>query len=154
MRGMALAAVSLVCCLLAGCSVTIPTDPDGTLERVTGGTLRVGASPAVGLVEVTGSRVTGPLPDLVSGFAATRDADVEFTVLGEEEIVDALEAGRLDLGIGPMTNESPWSERASMTRGYDTVPGADGRKVVLLLPLGENRLQSALEVFLDEEVGP
>jgi len=105
-------------------------------------------------VEVTGSRGTGPLPDLVSGFAATRDADVEFTVLGEEEIVDALEAGRLDLGIGPMTNESPWSERASMTRGYDTVPGADGRKVVLLLPLGENRLQSALEVFLDEEVGP
>ncbi|QXT62301.1 hypothetical protein [Tessaracoccus palaemonis] len=154
MRSLGIAGSGLACCLVIGCGVTIPHDPDGALDRITGTTLRVGASPAQGLVRVDGAHVTGPLPDLVDEFAATRDADIEFTVLGEEEIVDALEAGRIDLGIGPMTDESPWTERASQTRGYDTVPGADGRKVVLLLPLGENRFQSALETFLDAEVGP
>lgn len=148
-----LVAAWLVCGLLTGCSFTVPSDPDGTLDRISGATLRVGASPAEGLVDIAGDEVTGTIPDLVAGFAATCDAEVEYTVLGEEEIVDALEAGRIDLGIGPMTDASPWAERASLTRGYDSIPGAQGRRIVLLLPLGENRLQSTLEEFLDEEVG-
>ncbi|WP_455132306.1 hypothetical protein [Microbacterium aurum] len=28
---------------LAGCGIRIPTDPDGALDRITGGQLRVGA---------------------------------------------------------------------------------------------------------------
>ena len=31
--------------LLTGCGVEIPADPEDTLERVRGGTLRVGVSP-------------------------------------------------------------------------------------------------------------
>lgn len=37
---------------LAACGATIPTDPDGTLETVRGGTLRAGVSPAEPWTEV------------------------------------------------------------------------------------------------------
>lgn len=95
--------------------------------------------------------MTGPLPDLVAGFAATRDARVVWTVGSEEDLVDALEAGELDLAIGGMTDATPWVDRASVTRSFDELPGAGGRSVVLLLPLGENAMQAALEAFLDGE---
>lgn len=142
--------------LLSGCSAlsSIPIDPDGSLERITGGTMRVGVSDAPGLVEMQGDRAAGPLADLVVGFAEDRDARVEWTAGSEEELVDRLETGDLDLAIGGMTEETPWLDRASVTRGYDGIPGASGRWIVVLLPLGENGLQSALEAFLDERVEP
>ncbi|KZE88612.1 hypothetical protein [Microbacterium sp. TNHR37B] len=142
--------------LLSGCSAlsSIPTDPDGSLDRITGGTVRVGVTDAPGLVEMEGDRAAGPLADLVVGFAEERDARVQWTAGSEEELVDRLETGDLDLAIGGMTEETPWLDRASVTRGYDGIPGAAGRRIVVLLPLGENGLQSALEAFLDERVGP
>lgn len=36
--------------VLTGCSVAIPTDPHGALDRIHGGVLRVGASPSADLV--------------------------------------------------------------------------------------------------------
>lgn len=142
--------------LLSGCSAlsSIPLDPEGSLDRITGGTLRVGVSDAPGLVEMEGDRAAGPLADLVAGFAEERDARVQWTAGSEEELVDRLETGDLDLAIGGMTEQTPWLDRASVTRGYDGIPGAKGRRIVVLLPLGENGLQSALEAFLDERVGP
>jgi len=149
-----LAAVMAVA--LTGCGLTVPTDPEGTLDRITGGELRVGASPSAGLVATIGEgadvEVSGPLPALIEGFAAEREARIAWTVGGEEELVDGLEAGDLDLVIGGITDATPWVDRASVTRGYPGLPGADGRSIVLLLPLGENALQSALETFLDGEV--
>ncbi|WEK12706.1 MAG: hypothetical protein P0Y48_09510 [Candidatus Microbacterium phytovorans] len=136
-----------------GCAVHIPTDPDGTLDRVTHGTLRVGVSPGDGLVRVAGGEVSGSLADLVEGFARERDAQIVWTVGGEEQLVDALEAGDLDLTVGAITDATPWTDRVSMTRGYPGIPGAEGKSIVVLLPLGENELQSTLESYLDERVG-
>lgn len=137
---------------LTGCGIRIPTDPSGSLDRITGGDLRVGASPAKGTVDVDGDEVSGPVATAVEGFAASRDARIVWTIGSEEELVDDLEDGRLDLAIGGMTEQSPWSERVSVTRAYPALSD-EGRKVVLLLPMGENALQSVLEEFLDEEVG-
>ncbi|MET0735677.1 MAG: hypothetical protein ABWY55_08545 [Microbacterium sp.] len=138
--------------VLAGCGA-IPSDPEGSLDRITDGVLRAGASPSGTLVVVVDDGdVTGPLADLVEGFAEDRGARVEWTVDSEEDLVDGLEAGDLDLAIGGMTDATPWGERVSVTRGYDAIPGSSG-PVVVLLPLGENALQSALESYLDEEVG-
>ncbi len=78
-----------------------------------------------------------------------------WTIGSEEDLVDGLERGGLDLAIGGMTERTPWSERVSVTRGYRGyrgVPSGHGEPVVILLPLGENRLQSALEQYLDEQV--
>lgn len=137
-----------------GCGVRIPTDPDGTLARVTGGELRVGASPSGDLVRIDGGVVSGTLADLIEEFASERDATVVWTPGSEEDLVDDLENGRLDLAVGGMTDATPWSDRVSVTRGYDAIPGSGGRSIVVLLPLGENDLQSTLETFLDEAVAP
>ncbi|PRI11397.1 hypothetical protein B4915_06030 [Leucobacter massiliensis] len=138
---------------LAGCGITVPTDPDGTLDRVMGGELRVGVSPDPGLVEDRGAEPSGPLADLAGDFAESVGARPEWTVGSEETLVRGLESGDLDLVVGGFTEDTPWIDRAGITRGYGGIDGADGRRIVLLVPLGENALLSELETFLDEEVG-
>lgn len=149
-------AIGVAVAALAGCGIRIPSDPDGTLDRVTGATLRAGASPDGSLVTVAGDDddVSGPLADLIEGFAAAHDADVVWTVGSEETLVTGIEDGALDLAIGGVTDASPWADRVALTRGYEGVPGSRGRSISILLPMGENALQSALEQYLDAEVGP
>ena len=68
--------VTVVTALFAGCGVTIPTDPEGTLERVSGGTLRVGVSPNPPWTEVTqGAEPTGTEVRLVEEFAPPSGGD-------------------------------------------------------------------------------
>jgi len=150
--GAAAAALVLVG-LLAGCGLTIPSDPDGTLDSVRGGELRVGASLEPGLVEGDSGNPTGPLPDLVTAFGDRLDADTVWTVGSEETLVGMLETGDLDLVIGGFTDQTLWVEKAGTTRGYPGIDGADGRRIVMLVPMGENAFLSELERFLDEEVG-
>lgn len=150
-RVLAAAALTAVLCVaLAGCG--IPVDPDGTLDRVTGGELRAGASPSGTTVVIDGDDVSGPLPQLIEEFAAEHDAEVTWTVGSEEDLVDGLENGELDVAIGGMTDQTLWSDRASVTRAFQGREGADSRGFVALVPLGENGLQSALERFFDREV--
>ena len=150
--GAALIAV-LVTFIVAGCGLTIPADPDGTLDSVTGSTLRVGASSEPGLVDVDGEQPHGPLVDLTEKFAESIHARIEWTVAGEETLVGGLEAGDLDLAIGGFTDQTPWTDRVGVTRGYTGIEGSDSRALILLVPLGENAFLSRLETFLDEEVG-
>lgn len=148
------ASVLCILVLLVATACGIPRDPDGTLDRIAGGELRVGASPHGDLVFADGGNVAGTLADVIEGFADEHDATVVWTVDSEERLVDDLESGALDLAIGGMTDATPWSERVSVTRGYTGLDGAAGDPVVVLLPLGENGLQAALEQYLDREVGP
>lgn len=122
------------------------------MERVQGGELRVGVSPEPGLVDTSGKKPTGPLPHLVEDFSSELRAEPEWTVASEETLVRMLEDEELDLVIGGFTEKSPWIEHAGATRGYSEIPGADGRKIILLVPLGENAFLSELETFLDEEL--
>ncbi|MBW9119340.1 hypothetical protein JNB63_04475 [Microbacterium trichothecenolyticum] len=136
---------------VAGCGITVPSDPQGTLDRVRGGELRAGASPSGGLVTIDGTGVGGSLAEIVDDFAASVDAEVTWTIGSEEDLVDGLETGDLDLAIGGMTDATPWSTRVAVTRSYDSIPGARG-PVVLFAPLGENAWLAALEGYLDREV--
>lgn len=138
---------------LAGCAITVPADPNGTLQTVSGGELRVGVSPDEGLADVSADVPTGPLIDLVESFADSLDADVEWKIDGEETLVGMLEDGDLDLVVGGFTDQTPWIDEAGITRGYPGISGADDRAIVMLVPLGENAFLSDLEGFLDEEVG-
>lgn len=156
-RILAVTAASVAAIGLAGCGgLTIPADPDGTLRTVSGGELHVGVSPDPGLVEdldPDGGTPTGSLPDLVEGFADSIDAEIEWTEGSEETLVGMLERGDLDLIAGGFTSDTPWIDKAGITRGYPEIEGADGREIVLLVPLGENAFLSAMERYLDEEVG-
>jgi hypothetical protein len=74
--------------LLTGCNVEIPQDPDGTLDRVRGGVLRVGVSinPPWTVLDNNGE-LSGIEPELVRRFADTVDAEVRWTVAGEESLI-------------------------------------------------------------------
>jgi polar amino acid transport system substrate-binding protein len=145
-----------VALLLSGCGLTIPTDPDGTLDRVrSGGTLRVGASPRPGWVELQGKHApSGREPQLVEGFAEHLDAEVEWTVAGEEHLVTMLEDGELDLAVGGFTDANAWMDKVGLTRSYAEVD-VDGTTEahVMMVPMGENALQSELERWLDDHGG-
>lgn len=148
-HGLAFCAAALV--VLSGCSGGIPADPDGTLERVTDGTLRVGVShnpPWVDLGvegEPTGSEVA-----LVRRFAEQIDADIEWTDSSEAPLVDALDRGELDLLIAGFVADTPWSEKAAVTRPFAEIANSRGEreKHVMLAPMGENAFLVALERFL------
>ena len=141
--------------LLAGCGSVIPddfpADPDGTLERIRGdGVLRVGASPRPGWVDVAADPPTGREPRTVSGFADHLAADVEWTVAGEEELVRLLEAGEIDLAVGGFTDTNAWVDKVGLTRAYTEVEVAGTTEAhVMMVPMGENALQSELERWLD-----
>jgi hypothetical protein len=131
----------------------VPTDPDGTLQTVTGGELRVGVSSDEGLADVSKGTPTGPLIDLVDRYAESLDADIDWTIGSEETLVVMLEEGDLDLVVGGLTDQTPWADRVGVTRGYNEIEGADGRAIVMFVPLGENAFLTELEKFLDTEVG-
>lgn len=152
-RVAAVAAAFLLTLALSGCGLTVPADPNGTLETVTGGELRVGTAPDGDLVRTDGGEPTGPIVDLVDGFASRIHAESDWTVASEETLVTMLEHGDLDLIAGGITSETPWVDKAGVTRGYSGIDCADGREIVMLVPLGENTFLSSLERFLDEEVG-
>ncbi|HSU36881.1 MAG TPA: transporter substrate-binding domain-containing protein [Propionibacteriaceae bacterium] len=134
-----------------GCSGTVPRDPERTLERVTGATLRVGVS------HHPPWTVTGPAPEptgseieLVKGFAQTLDAEVEWVVGGEEMLIAALEHGELHLVIGGLTAETPWVEQVAVTKPYAEMrdPRGERQELVMAAPPGENAYLLELEKFL------
>jgi polar amino acid transport system substrate-binding protein len=144
--------------LVAGCNVEIPQDPDGTLDRVRGGVLRVGVSinPPWTVLANNGAPA-GIEAQLVRRFADTVNAEVRWTVAGEESLVHQLEAGQLDLVIGGLTAKSPWMRQAAFTRPYAAAPGPSGESEqhVMAVPRGENAFLVTLERFLlMQEVPP
>jgi polar amino acid transport system substrate-binding protein len=136
---------------LTACS-NFPADPDGTLDRVRGGVLRVGVSHkepwVVALVEA--AEPSGIEPQLVQRFASHLQATIEWHPGGEEALITDLEHGRLDLVIGGLTAESPWSDKAAITKPYTEVRNEEGEteKHVMAAPLGENAFLLELEKFL------
>jgi ABC-type amino acid transport substrate-binding protein len=135
---------------LSGCGITIPTDPNGTLDDIRGGTVHAGVSLSEGLAhESPAGTPRGPVIELVDEFAEEQGARVEWTIDSEERLVDELESGDLDIAVGGMTDQTPWTDRAGVTRGYAEIEGSAGRSIVMLVPLGENELLSTLEEFLD-----
>jgi polar amino acid transport system substrate-binding protein len=136
--------------VLAGCS-SFPADPDGTLDRVRGGVLRVGASHNEPWVQVVdGTEPSGIEAELVQRFAETLQATIEWQSGGEEALMNDLEDGRLDLVIGGLTAESPWTDKAAITRPYAEARSQEGKteKHVMAAPLGENAFLLELEKFL------
>ena len=118
-----------VCALLlvAGCA-TPPEDPEGTLDRVRGGTMRVGITENDPWTLLDGP--SGVEVELVERFAEQLDADIEWTDGSEQDLFGALEAGSIDLVIGGLTSTNPYSKHATFTHPFHTSTVADG------IPLG------------------
>jgi ABC-type amino acid transport substrate-binding protein len=147
---LALAAVILAAGI-AACGVPIPADPDGTLERVSGGTLRVGVTANGMWASVReGEEPGGIEPTLVRSFASSLGAVPEWVTGSEQELTKALKEGELDLVVGGFAADTPWITHAGTTRPYTESQDAFGNTVkhVFLVPLGENGFLLALDRFL------
>jgi polar amino acid transport system substrate-binding protein len=151
-----LAAAGFAVLALTGCGISIPADPEGTLERVSGGELRVGISHQPPWTDITGSEApSGVEVDLVDEFAESIDAEIAWTPGGEEQLMLQLQEKQLDMIVGGFTNSSPWTTHAALTRPYVETKGLDGstEKHVMATAMGENEFMTTLEKFLlDEDV--
>jgi polar amino acid transport system substrate-binding protein len=117
MRRAAATVLALGAAAASGCE--IPQDPDGTLDRVTGGTMRVGVTEADPWVTLERGEPTGGVEvELVRRFARDLDAEIEWIDGSEEELVNALKEGSLDLLVAGMTNKSRWHKDVAFTRPY------------------------------------
>ena len=137
---------------LAGCGLSIPADPEGTLDRVRGGVLRVGVSPNPPWTVVSGPEAQPACREveLVQGFADGLGARVEWSTGGEEPLMKRLKEGQLDMVIGGLTAKTPWTKHAAVTRPYASATGVDGKRErhVMAARMGENAFLVELERHL------
>lgn len=141
--------------LLTGCAAHYPADPHGTLDDVSGGVLRVGISHNEPFVSVAGPAPSGLEVELVEDYARTLGAEVAWTRAGEEELVDQLEHGQLDLLVGGLTDRTPWKEKVGITLPYMQTVDEFGRteKHVMAVRKGENAFLLELDEFLQSREG-
>jgi polar amino acid transport system substrate-binding protein len=117
--------VVLGCLALGACQY--PRDPEGTLDRVTGGTLRVGISPSDPWVTLEENQPpAGVEVELIKEFASTVDAEVEWVKGSESDLMEALHGRRLDVVIAGLTRRSVWMNSAALTRPYLTTQSVIG----------------------------
>ena len=116
-----LCAILVALLALATASCGLPRDPDGTLDRVRGGVLRVGVvhSPPWASLPSSGE-AAGVEPRLVRALAAGLGARVEWVPGGESELLGALEERQLDLVVGGLSATSPWAPKLALSRPYYT----------------------------------
>jgi polar amino acid transport system substrate-binding protein len=106
---------------VALCGCPYPRDPEGTLDRVRGGVLRVGVTQADPWVTVDDQGVpSGVEVELVTRFAETVDAEVEWVEGSESELMEALHGRQLDVVIAGLTRQSEWQRVAALTRPFVT----------------------------------
>lgn len=108
------AALGLVAC-------DIPRDPEGTLQRVRGTEMLVGATESDPFVIFeNGEPSAGVEVRLIEELASDFDATVTWVTGSEEQLLSALEVGELDLVIGGFTSTNPWSANVTFTHPYLT----------------------------------
>lgn len=99
----------------------MPRDPEGTLQRVRGAEMVVGAAESDPFVIFENDEpAAGIEVRLVEAMAADFDADIQWVTGSEEELLSALEIGELDLVIGGLASTNPWSANVTFTHPYLT----------------------------------
>ena len=141
----------LVVLAIGGCQ--FPRDVEGTLERVDGGTLRVGASEHEPFVTLDQQQPGGVEARLVEDFARGLGARVQYVRGGEEDLVERLREGELDLVIGGITKKSPFKKEVAPTRPYAVTRDRIADKPVtnhhvMFVRNGENAFLVRLERYL------
>jgi polar amino acid transport system substrate-binding protein len=109
--------VFIVGAFIVSCS-NVPRDPNETLRRVQGNRLRVGLVEHPPWVVRTNGEPAGAEVELVRQFAGELGAVPEWHWGGEQQHMEALEHYELDLVVGGITNETPWSKYVGLTSPY------------------------------------
>lgn len=125
----------------------LPRDPDGTLERVRGGVMRVGVAESRPWIIVSPSGAEGVEATLVKAIADSLGASIEWIRKSESELLTDLEERKLDLVLGGLTDDSPWKTKVALTKPFYEDPRTK-KKHVMAAPPGEN----AWLVFVERQL--
>lgn len=121
-------ALGILLAALPGAGCQYPRDPDGTLNRVEGGVMRIGVTAADPWVLVAGDKPSGGIEvELARRFARDVGARIEWVPGSEEQLVDAAKEGQVDLILAGLTSKSSRKKDVAFTRPYvetRTVVGA------------------------------
>jgi polar amino acid transport system substrate-binding protein len=117
--GLLRVATAVVIVLAAGCG--IPRDPEGTLDRVDGGSMRVGITERPPWTLLGDDGPAGVEVDLLEGFARSIDAEIEWFEGSQAELLTSLEERELDLVVGGFTDDDAWAQQATFTQPYATI---------------------------------
>jgi len=129
--------------ILSGCGM--PRDPSHTLERVRGGTLRVGIVQNDPWVVDRGSAVDGIEGRFAVDVASAIGARIEWVRQPEFELIRLVHDRKVQLVIGGFDTKVRWAQEVALTRPYLE---RDRKSHVLAAPPGEN----AWLMFLDQRV--
>ena len=125
----------LVLAVAAACD--LPRDPEGTLERVRGGTMRVGVVERRPWTTLPAGGGAGGLEGaLVAELARELGARIEWVRSTESQLLEALRLRELDIVIGGLTDGSPWARHVAFTKPFYT------DTIVVGAPPGTTRLRS------------
>jgi polar amino acid transport system substrate-binding protein len=133
--------------LLVAVACGLPRDPDGTLDRVRGGVVRVGIAQSPPWVIVTPGGAEGVEATLAKAIADSLGASIEWIRKSESELLTDLEERKLDLVLAGLTDDSPWKTKVALTKPVYEDPGTK-KKHVMAAPPGEN----AWLVFVERQL--
>lgn len=134
-----------------GCDM--PHDVDGTHATATQGKIRVGVSECEPWTGENDGEYSGIEVELVAKLAKQLGAEPEWHLGSESELFEKLHQGQLDIVIGGITEDTPWSDYVGLTRAYAETtdqPADDPKKHVWAVRAGENRWLLELDRFLQE----
>jgi ABC-type amino acid transport substrate-binding protein len=133
--------------LLFAVACGLPRDPDDTLERVRGGVVRVGITENPPWVIATATGADGVEPTLLEEMADSLRARIEWIPGSESRLLADLEARKLDLVLGGLTDDIPWKTKVALTKPFYEDPRTK-KKHVMATPPGEN----AWLVFVERQL--
>lgn len=134
---------------LINCGV-FPRDSAGTLDRVSGGEVRVGVVNHPPWVRVEGHQVTGIEPTLIERWAQQLDSRVLWRPGAESDLVEALHRRELDVVAAGLQGDSPYGSQVALTQPYLRIQeryGSTKTHVLAVMP-GESALLLSLDRFL------
>jgi polar amino acid transport system substrate-binding protein len=105
---------------LAAPACDAPRDPEGTLERATGGTIRVGVSANEPWVVLGSREPSGVEAELVRLFAEDLGAEIEWVDGTVDDLAAALHVREIDLLVAGLASTSGISSEAALTHPYVT----------------------------------
>jgi len=137
-----IAALLLLLPALAGCD--LPRDPQGTLDKVRGGTITVGVNaddePADPRERAALERLAGDV-----------GADLSFRVDELHTLIADLEGGRIDMIAGHIPKTTPFAEKVGLSASVSRMTlGDDEVKTVFAVRKGENGFLTAVETAIGE----
>jgi len=126
----------MVLALATASACNLPRDADGTLKRVAGGPMRVGVVVHPPWVTDANGQIGGVEAVLVQRIADNVGArSVEWVRAPESTLVESLKQRQLDVVVGGLTADLPWTTEIAFTRPFAE---RDGKQHVLAVSRGEN----------------